>query len=1198
MGKSCYVQEAHKLTGKDMLCIPLRRKVCRQLKKVILQSVLARTLCSEYMIKAGMKKSNGFIVEKNRKKRYNRDRGKRVKTEWGDIVDYNKYIHKLLQSFRDNRNMRYMFIKHYNTLILSEQELHQIIVHETSDVCLLLYSFPMHQMLEPYGPFLTWIRELYYQYFQEQTPEEFVANAGVYSLLQPVFATYIRTGMGARKEDIFITELEYERGQVLDSMLHLYEYIAERRPLFVFLEQLHLANVSCVRFLYALITKGKSIHIQMVGIYNELFRIPEYLQKDWKQFVEEIGRQNLQYDWAGVGAEEKVEVYHSFVPNREYIEEYLRRGANMYFFLALEDAQQSLNMIYNYKKQGNLEMTEQQSMRCYQLYAMILILNQKYTKALQMTEYLGELAKAREDDAALYTYYYISAMCQYGMKHMENKVDSYIDQCQRIASRQGNELAQYKAESIRVLSKFNYFRDFFERDITYQVSEEFFEQTKRLGFINMLAHLCVFGFDDDEKTVRSVIDGTGEQKYFKQGIALGEQMNNLQFLVSAYAKNSVVFFEYGCYDVVEELCRKRLELLDDSMEPICLAHAYNGLGYYAGVAEQYQKAEEYFEKSLAEALRLKAGEEIAITLYNSAVNKMLAMEYTGAAEDLELVLQVMELLQLQSIDLCDTSRLYGMLGFCSYYMGEEYRCYLCLNRIEPYVCHLEAVEDENKYKNWTVTLFFQHMIRGMLCSGENQLEEAEKEFQQAKFFVDQDLGNWYFIYPIYIVEMAKLYGKQGKEEQRMAVLEEGMKRCNEKGYHQKETYLVSMLRNNSGRMKCNFHSQRQISDAQIMETISNLAVEKQLAMNKKDIDFMVIWQELLSQTINPNEMLEQAVSIMKNYFNMDGVAVFEKTEDGMAVKYLDGPEEQTRDTDVTNRIRAFGQPELERLFAFFQKRKQSLLVNRIDKNFMECKPLLELLDINHVVTLYAFPHMDQEGEVESVLMGYVEMQDNFIGNAHLLMERDYVILNFFSNQLCVAMEKLEYLEIINRMNSQLQDMAVTDLLTGLYNRQGFEKQLEKDSERYPEDNLLIYIDLDNFKYYNDTFGHQLGDFVLLRFAQLLERVVDNVGYAVRYGGDEFLIVIHGKSLEFGKRVAKNILYNMTEHFQTVIEQRLGADIAIPKEKHLSCSIGITRCHGYDTRRIQDALNRADKALYCVKKASKNSFMVWEEMDQV
>ena len=82
------------------------------------------------------------------------------------------YMLKLIKSFGDSRTNDFMFIKHYNTLSLPEDEVSKVI--DETEYCFLYYKYSKHQMLEPYQPFLGWMRKLYYAYFADETPEEFV----------------------------------------------------------------------------------------------------------------------------------------------------------------------------------------------------------------------------------------------------------------------------------------------------------------------------------------------------------------------------------------------------------------------------------------------------------------------------------------------------------------------------------------------------------------------------------------------------------------------------------------------------------------------------------------------------------------------------------------------------------------------------------------------------------------------------------------------------------------------------------------------------------------------------------------------------------------------------------------------------------------------------------------------------------------
>ena len=1110
--------------------------------------------------------------------------------------NYKQNMKKLIQSFRNSYVSNYLFIKHYDTLTITKQEIYDIVVNEKYQDCLLYYKFPVHEMLEPYAPFLGWIRELYYSYFRDETPEEFVKNAKVYPLQQPVFVTYLKTGIACRTEDIMITEADYESKRMIDSIINIFSYIGERKPVFMFIESLHLINASGAKLLHAMISSKKLRNLRIMCMYNEVYRTLEYIVPEWKKLIDELERQNLQYEMGGVGTESTIDAQDIFIPQESNIVTYLQNANNMFFFQTYQDARHYLQIIYEKIEQDIIKVSKKTYARFLEVFAMIEIFCGEYTKALQLCEGVYEIGKKLEDDDILYQYNYICALGQCGMEQVEHKVGNYTQKCMDIARKKKDKLAEYKAERIQVLSNYNYWRDIYLDRYSYQTTKDFFKRTEEFGFLNTLAHLCVYCFENDADTIEEIIQGKRKQVYFQRGVEIATEIENWNALISAYSRNIVMLGTKANYSYINELYQKKLEIIRKEGSISRLVHSYNGMGYQAGIAEHYQEADEYFCKSLLECIKLKDGMELAITLYNSANNKMLAREYMEAAEDLEMVIQIMELLEIHSITVCETSKLYAMLAFCSFYMGEEYQCYLCLNRVEAYVCHLEHIEEEDKYRFWHGTLFLKHIIWAMIHTKENQLEEAKREFELAEYHQKQDKEGRYLNYPIYVMEIAKFYDICNMKEERIKVLEEGIEYCRQQGFHQKGNVLMGELQGKREIGKRISFSRSRVSKEEILAVVDNLAVEKKLEDSKKDIGFLTVWQDLLNKNHNTNEMLPQAISLLKNHFNLDGVLIvdIENNKDA-AISFFEGPEIGENTAYVTRRIQQFTQLELEKIIEYFSKYKHAFLTNRIDKGFLEYKELLEIFDINHIITMFAAPLNNREGKLASVIIGYVEMRNNLIGNRYLLQEHDLVILKFVSQQLYVAIERLNYLELIRRMNSQLSDMAVTDLLTGLYNRQGFEKRIAEDQKKETEENIIIYLDLDNFKYYNDTFGHEIGDFVLVRFAQILEKVVDGIGYAVRYGGDEFVLVLNGKDVEFAKKLAKNIFYMLADGLGRDIERKIGYSVIIPMDKKLSCSIGIAACQGYSMEKITEALNKADKGLYYVKKTSKNNYVVWDEL---
>lgn len=155
--------------------------------------------------------------------------------------------------------------------------------------------------------------------------------------------------------------------------------------------------------------------------------------------------------------------------------------------------------------------------------------------------------------------------------------------------------------------------------------------------------------------------------------------------------------------------------------------------------------------------------------------------------------------------------------------------------------------------------------------------------------------------------------------------------------------------------------------------------------------------------------------------------------------------------------------------------------------------------------------------------------------------------------------------------------ALIDPLTGLYNRRAFEEiiaELWQDEQPL----TLLVIDIDHFKKINDTYGHQVGDVVIREVASVLRRGIRGEDYAVRYGGEEFIVLLPDTDLAGGMRVAENLRTR-------VARLRL-------VRKHDNLAIGaFTISAGVAMRQPGDTperlFKRADEALYISKTSGRN-----------
>ena len=170
---------------------------------------------------------------------------------------------------------------------------------------------------------------------------------------------------------------------------------------------------------------------------------------------------------------------------------------------------------------------------------------------------------------------------------------------------------------------------------------------------------------------------------------------------------------------------------------------------------------------------------------------------------------------------------------------------------------------------------------------------------------------------------------------------------------------------------------------------------------------------------------------------------------------------------------------------------------------------------------------------------------------------------------------------------KLEQLAIEDTLTGVYNRRYFNKIIEKELRRTKRENLnlcLLSIDIDDFKKYNDTFGHPKGDEVLIKVAQSLKfsasRATD---FVFRMGGEEFSILFSGldteKSLEFSNELVKKIENLQIEH----IEDRV-----------VTISAGLVSMNANDILDEEELYRFSDDALYEAKARGKNQVVLFEK----
>jgi diguanylate cyclase (GGDEF)-like protein len=168
-------------------------------------------------------------------------------------------------------------------------------------------------------------------------------------------------------------------------------------------------------------------------------------------------------------------------------------------------------------------------------------------------------------------------------------------------------------------------------------------------------------------------------------------------------------------------------------------------------------------------------------------------------------------------------------------------------------------------------------------------------------------------------------------------------------------------------------------------------------------------------------------------------------------------------------------------------------------------------------------------------------------------------------------------------NDRLTVMASIDMLSGLANRRGFQSRLDFEwmkAQQYDSELSLLMIDVDHFKLFNDTYGHPEGDACLTRIGETLAEIaVQTMGFAGRYGGEEFCLLLPNagmqRALEIGEAVRAAV-----------------QDLAMPHRasnyQTVTASVGVASAKPNDTARAGDLIEAADAALYAAKHRGRNT----------
>lgn len=222
---------------------------------------------------------------------------------------------------------------------------------------------------------------------------------------------------------------------------------------------------------------------------------------------------------------------------------------------------------------------------------------------------------------------------------------------------------------------------------------------------------------------------------------------------------------------------------------------------------------------------------------------------------------------------------------------------------------------------------------------------------------------------------------------------------------------------------------------------------------------------------------------------------------------------------------------------------------------------------------------------------YVVKTGDYLFTIPLVVEKNLTMAKIRRENDTLRHELETALDELREQKSQLEDslrkveeMAATDPLTKLYNRRHFAKLLEQlfaESQRYSTELSCAMIDLDEYKTLNDSYGHQMGDQLLVLAGRVITANLRTADVAARYGGDEFVLLLPHASIEQAKSVAERIRADF----------KLASAKLLQREQGVTMSMGVN-CSSVGKTAVADQLVAgADTALYAAKEKGRNRIEV-------
>lgn len=1011
----------------------------------------------------------------------------------------------------------------------------------------------------------------------------FLEKCGVYYLQYGILESYYNYGICVREEELLLDEVEYEQERMTEAICSMLKEVAQVAPVVIVINRFQLAAESCMKVIQKLLEEpSKNIGI-VLGI-NDIRFHEEKRDKLWVEIKENINDSSQLYHIGSTGLRKKEELI-----DEHKLSDFERDFVIIKNAIELMDFELAKVFFSNVDHRIRFEdfsMDENVRFLFYIAYAKTSILLGDMPKALELLENVSRMGAYRQDQELAYECDYLTATCYMYQGKLERAME-YAKKAKEIASAMGNAKSEFKAELLTVQAQMSGWYNIFFCVQDIPIDASLIEKMIRYNYKNHLAYVYIYAYDNRPEMIARAYRSEAALVYFSKGVALAKEIGNGHLVYNAYQKNIMMASTNGMNEIAMlYLIRSYQFQKNRKME--YEGRAYSGVGYNLSALGHNEEAEQYYNIAIEKFYEMRQMEDIAEVFYNRALNSIMLEKYAQAVHDLQTALKIIERLHMNSLRVCNLSKLYALLALAYILQGDRFNSERYLQSCKQflnYIIERESTENEeiiHDYAKSDDDMFLYTFSAALFAWMENDLDRAFDLYEEAEKYFQNAEGNQYYAYNVYRTKRMELFDKMGRKElyeQERLTLEQH----DQMSMQMKQSTSLEILDEIRLTDDC---KNCKVSEQQIDALTKQEGLAKDYQISRQQMEFIASWQKIIDVGgTDVEEMIKNAMTTFLNHFSVDKI---------LYVWYSQG-QPQVLYNDAAIKINEEILCKIEQIMSDYP---QGFATSKISDDFFEHMDAIDIFGANNVCSLVAVPFF-KNGQLASFLITYVQMKDNWHSSMDrfMLNDDDRELYRLLFREISYTVNRMEANRKIYEMNDQLQKAAVTDMLTGIYNRTGLYQQISRMSMAWKEDLAthplgLMFIDLDNFKKYNDTFGHDVGDLILKEMASIFKNVSQKKGFVSRYGGDEFIILLEIEGKDELEALAKEIYAQIdaTDGFKKSIEAHIGQTIEVQKENSITCSIGISMAANVKSEEeIREMMKLADDRLYTVKTSVKGRY---------